>query len=326
MHLRITENGSAARDFVVGPGEVTVGRSLDCDVVLQQSYVSGHHLRLIDGLVVEDLGSMNGTFLDAMKLERPEVIAGRRLSIGGKDLTLEFVHDVGSSMALIADELETLRRRVESLERAPTTGGTTSPRRVPTRLPPSDEWSRLLLELVNNDAPRQEPAKDNSVTEFYIIESFKLVRNVETFVTRLAGELVRQFGGGTMLPGSDRDHNLRNLLADIIIDPESIEHRDAFLEYQNHLQTWLVVSFNAYKDGSLALVKELRESLRPNVLRRQEPIPAVYRATKLDDLVLWRRAQMFLEELSNNYILDRLDSLACEAANKYIQGKTRGGG
>jgi pSer/pThr/pTyr-binding forkhead associated (FHA) protein len=325
MHLRITESGSASRDFVVGPGEVTVGRSLDCDVVLQQSFVSGRHLRLIDGLVVEDLGSMNGTFLDAVKVERPEVIAGRRLSIGGKDLTLECVHDEGSSRALVAEELETLRRRIDALERASSTGGATPSRRIPTRLPPSDEWSRLLIELVDNDAPRHEPARDISVTEFYILESFKLVRNVETFVTRLAGELVRQFGAGTILPGSDRDHNLRNLLSDIISDPESSEHRDAFLEYQNHLQTWLVVSFNAYKDGSLALVKELRESLRPNVLRRQEPIPALYRAAKLEDLVLWRRAQSFLEELSNNYILDRLDSLACDAANKYIQGKTRGG-
>ena len=274
MHLRITESGSASRDFVVGPGDVTVGRSLDCDVVLQQSFVSGRHLRLIDGLVVEDLGlderdvPRRSQDRAARSDRRPTTVDRRQ----GPDAGVRAPHQ-GSSRALVAEELETLRRRIDTLERASSTGGATPPRRIPTRLPTSDEWSHLLLELVNNDAPRHEPAKDISVTEFYIIESFKLVRNVETFVTRLAGELVRQFGAGTILPGSDRDHNLRNLLSDIIIDPESSEHRDAFLEYQNHLQTWLVVSFNAYKDGSLALVKELRESLRPNVLRRQEPIP-----------------------------------------------------
>jgi pSer/pThr/pTyr-binding forkhead associated (FHA) protein len=323
MQLRITENGSASREHEVAPREVTVGRSLECDIVLQQSYVSGRHLRLIDGLVVEDLGSMNGTFLDGAKVEGREVIAGRRLSIGGKDLTLECVHDAGSASALIAEELEGLRRRLDTFEHPGAAGGAGTQRRVPAQQSPDDPWTRLLLELVNNDATRQEPAQDASVAEFYIIQSFKLVRNVETFVTRLAGELVRQFGGGTILPGSDRDHNLRNLLADIIIDPDSAERRKAFVEYQSHLQAWLVVSFNAYKDGGLALVKELRESLRPITLRRQEPIPALYRVSRLEDLILWRRAQKFIEDLSNNYVLDRLDSLACDAANKYIKSKTR---
>ncbi|MEZ4250630.1 MAG: FHA domain-containing protein [Polyangiales bacterium] len=50
------------------PTNVVIGRSRDCDLVLKDPTISGRHARLAwdDGkILVEDLGSANGTFVGA---------------------------------------------------------------------------------------------------------------------------------------------------------------------------------------------------------------------------------------------------------------------
>ncbi|WP_419943737.1 FHA domain-containing protein [Candidatus Poriferisodalis sp.] len=50
---------------------LTIGRSADCDVVIDDSYSSQAHARLYrrgDQHVVEDLGSTNGTYLNRQKV------------------------------------------------------------------------------------------------------------------------------------------------------------------------------------------------------------------------------------------------------------------
>ncbi len=66
----------------------TVGSSPDCDVVVDQSVVSGRHCRLSlhgDQYVLEDLGSTNGTFVNGYRLEPNSPVyisSGDQLTLG----------------------------------------------------------------------------------------------------------------------------------------------------------------------------------------------------------------------------------------------------
>lgn len=67
-------------------GELTIGRAEKCSVVLDDAYVSQMHARIFqrgDGLMVEDMGSTNGTYLNRRRLTAPaELQRGDRIKIG----------------------------------------------------------------------------------------------------------------------------------------------------------------------------------------------------------------------------------------------------
>jgi hypothetical protein len=57
--------------------EVLIGRSLDCDFILEDSTVSSRHARLFYNLNqwwFEDLKSTNGSYLDGIRVEEPIVV------------------------------------------------------------------------------------------------------------------------------------------------------------------------------------------------------------------------------------------------------------
>lgn len=69
---------------------VVVGRSPDCDVVLDDGSVSARHARLrwdADHVEVEDLGSANGTFVDGRMIARARVRPGDELVLGRVSLS-----------------------------------------------------------------------------------------------------------------------------------------------------------------------------------------------------------------------------------------------
>jgi FHA domain len=72
--------------------EVTVGRAADCQVNLDDTYVSQMHARVFakDGqLFVEDLGSTNGTYLNRRKVTGPMVMKrGDRVQVGNTVMEL----------------------------------------------------------------------------------------------------------------------------------------------------------------------------------------------------------------------------------------------
>lgn len=80
--------------FVLGPAGAVIGRSQDCDVMLQDSNVSRRHARVSVGAdgtwAVEDLGSTNGVLVNGARVTRSQpLLAGDRLTLGTVDATFE---------------------------------------------------------------------------------------------------------------------------------------------------------------------------------------------------------------------------------------------
>jgi len=83
--------GRAGETFLVEREETTVGRSPDCDIFLDDVTVSRRHAvvrRTGAGLEIEDLGSLNGTFLNRKRIESAARLSdGDELQIGKYRLT-----------------------------------------------------------------------------------------------------------------------------------------------------------------------------------------------------------------------------------------------
>jgi hypothetical protein len=70
-----------------------LGRGADADIVLEDSFSSSQHARLIpqgDAVVLEDLGSTNGTYLNGEPLGGPQPLHdGDRIRIGDSEFLFE---------------------------------------------------------------------------------------------------------------------------------------------------------------------------------------------------------------------------------------------
>ena len=65
--------------------EIVVGRSSELDMVLVEDMVSRRHAKIIvseDQIVIQDLGSTNGTFVNGEKIKRAKLSEGDRILIG----------------------------------------------------------------------------------------------------------------------------------------------------------------------------------------------------------------------------------------------------
>ncbi len=72
--------------------EVTsIGRKPDNDIIIDNQAVSGHHAQIKahgDEVVLEDLGSLNGTFVNSQKISRAELFNGDMVLIGVHTLSV----------------------------------------------------------------------------------------------------------------------------------------------------------------------------------------------------------------------------------------------
>lgn len=76
----------AGREFLVN-GELTIGRAASCHVTLDDTYISQLHARVTldeSGILIEDLGSTNGTYLNRQRVTSIVIGSiGDRLQLGG---------------------------------------------------------------------------------------------------------------------------------------------------------------------------------------------------------------------------------------------------
>lgn len=73
-------------------GQATLGRAAACEITLDDTFVSQMHARVSlgeSGVVLEDLGSTNGTYLNRQKVISAEVVhPGDQIQLGGTVLEL----------------------------------------------------------------------------------------------------------------------------------------------------------------------------------------------------------------------------------------------
>lgn len=85
----------SGRRLLVAPRGATIGRSRDCDIVLEDSSVSRRHAELRpggQGWTIEDLGSTNGVRVNGNTVHGPqEVRTGDRIEIGSTEMLFEIV-------------------------------------------------------------------------------------------------------------------------------------------------------------------------------------------------------------------------------------------
>jgi pSer/pThr/pTyr-binding forkhead associated (FHA) protein len=84
--------GGAERTHPLPPTGAVLGKDPGCDVVLEDPFVSAHHLRIEarDGLwQAVDLGSTNGTFVGGARVGRAEIGLGVVLRLGDAEVVLE---------------------------------------------------------------------------------------------------------------------------------------------------------------------------------------------------------------------------------------------
>jgi predicted RNA-binding Zn-ribbon protein involved in translation (DUF1610 family) len=82
--------GRAGEHFLLKEKRITVGRSPDCDIFLDDVTVSRRHalLKQADGgFLIEDQGSLNGTFLNRRRIESAALEDGDEVQIGKYKLT-----------------------------------------------------------------------------------------------------------------------------------------------------------------------------------------------------------------------------------------------
>ncbi len=77
------------------PREIIVGRGEDCDIYLGEKKISRRHCRMVtspDSLVLEDLKSTNGTFVNGKRVKREELADDDTVRIGTSVFKIDFIH------------------------------------------------------------------------------------------------------------------------------------------------------------------------------------------------------------------------------------------
>src|SRR5881275_2371627 len=82
--------------FELEPGFNTLGRNPTNDFRVHDSTVSSFHCEIVlsdDAVVVRDLGSTNGTYIDGQRIDEGVLKPGQVLRLGSADLRLEVRND-----------------------------------------------------------------------------------------------------------------------------------------------------------------------------------------------------------------------------------------
>jgi FHA domain len=82
--------GRAGETFMIDGDQARIGRSPEAEIFLDDVTVSRNHALLVrrrDGLYIDDLGSLNGTYVNRRRIESHKLQNGDELQVGKYKLT-----------------------------------------------------------------------------------------------------------------------------------------------------------------------------------------------------------------------------------------------
>ncbi len=91
--LSVQQGPLTGQQFSITQPSVTIGRTVGNDIVINDSEVSRHHVRITwngQQFIIEDLGSTNGTFVNGVRITTPQpLVPGASLRLGTLDLRFQ---------------------------------------------------------------------------------------------------------------------------------------------------------------------------------------------------------------------------------------------
>ena len=91
--LVITQGSQTGQSAALADGVIMIGRGADCQIILDDDYVSTRHARVVsgeNGVYVEDMGSTNGSYVNGQRITAPTTITlSDTVRIGKTILRLE---------------------------------------------------------------------------------------------------------------------------------------------------------------------------------------------------------------------------------------------
>jgi predicted component of type VI protein secretion system len=127
--LVVNPGTSLAREFELKPGVYRVGRAAGNDIRIPDASMSGSHAEiLVQGgvIMIKDLGSTNGIFINGSPVKYGELRPGQSLRLGWVDMMLvgepaakRMVEGIPVPNAIAAEALEAARQRRMGQKPAP---------------------------------------------------------------------------------------------------------------------------------------------------------------------------------------------------------------
>jgi pSer/pThr/pTyr-binding forkhead associated (FHA) protein len=90
--FRLCSESPSRRVFLLSSGDLVIGRSSECDLVLKHETVSRRHAHIAvcgSQVVITDLDSRNGTFVDGNRIQQSPLAAGQLVTFGGVQFQLD---------------------------------------------------------------------------------------------------------------------------------------------------------------------------------------------------------------------------------------------
>ncbi|MFW5856829.1 MAG: FHA domain-containing protein, partial [Planctomycetota bacterium] len=163
--LVVVQGSHRGQRYPLEDGRLVLGRDRRCDIPLDDDGVSRRHAAVYredDALMVEDLGSTNGTYVNSLCIEAPHALAhGDRLAVGDTVMLVEIDNPYSTAQrAVVADTL----RQSDSVMKFSLD-------------------STSIMELMGAEAKEEERPSDTGQQAFLALYNF---------ITRVSGILDRE--------------------------------------------------------------------------------------------------------------------------------------
>lgn len=167
LALTIREKNGEERQLIFEKEEVTIGRATGSDIVLPRSNISKRHARLVDKhdkVVIVDLRSTNGTYVNGRRITAPELLTYEdKVYIGDFVIRLSRPAEQHASQRMTAPYTASSPEGPR-VSRGPTQGAA-APQAAASRQPPpapsDEERTRAIAAMPDDDdtfgSPRQAP-------------------------------------------------------------------------------------------------------------------------------------------------------------------------